>query len=116
MSSKTIEPVINKERVGVWDERKNREFETLSKFVEVYCREKHGSDKGELCAECSELVEYGHKRLEMCPYDPKPKCKDCPTHCYRKEYRERVREVMKFSGMHFVKRGRVDWLVKYFTQ
>ena len=28
--------------------------------------------------------------------------------------RKRVREIMKYSGMHFVKRGSVDWLVKYF--
>ena len=116
MLSEPIKPVINKERAGVWDERKESEFSTLKKFVEVFCSHNHDTKKGELCADCSELLEYGRKRLELCPYDPKPKCKNCPTHCYRKEYRERVKEVMKFSGMHFVKRGRVDWLVKYFTQ
>jgi len=116
MSSEQQKPEINKARVGAWDERKAGEFNTLSKFVEVYCNHHHDTAKGVLCNECSELLEYGHKRLELCPYDPKPKCKDCPTHCYRKDYREKVKEVMKFSGMHFVKRGRVDWLIKYFTQ
>jgi hypothetical protein len=28
--------------------------------------------------------------------------------------RAKVSEIMKYSDMHFVKRGRVDWLVKYF--
>jgi len=46
---------------------------------------------------------------------PKPKCKDCPVHCYKIEYRRRIKEVMRFSGIYFVKRGRVDWLIKYFT-
>ena len=116
MFSEKPKPEVNKDRVGVWDERKDREFATLAKFVEVFCRHNHGTAKGELCGECRELLDYGRKRLELCPYDPKPKCKECPTHCYRKDYRERVKEVMKFSGMHFVMRGRVDWLVKYFTR
>jgi hypothetical protein len=47
--------------------------------------------------------------------DPKPKCKDCPVHCYKSEYRRRIKEVMRFSGIYFVKRGRVDWLIKYFS-
>jgi len=91
-----------------------KEYATLAKFVEVYCHAHHGTRGEELCAECSELLTYGRARLENCPYDPKPKCKDCETHCYRPKYREKVKEIMRFSGMHFVKRGRVDWLVKYF--
>lgn len=97
------------------DSKKQRELRTLRRFIEVYCRQRHGRAKGELCGECSDLFEYGRARLERCPYDPKPKCRDCPTHCYRPRYRQKVREVMKFSGMHFVNRGRVDWLVRYFA-
>ncbi|MCE5269917.1 nitrous oxide-stimulated promoter family protein [bacterium] len=94
---------------------KEREFETLKKFVTVYCENHHSRAEGEaVCGDCGELLEYARGRLGKCPYDPKPKCKDCPTHCYNPRYRQRVREVMKFSGMYFVKRGRVDWLVKYF--
>jgi len=25
-----------------------------------------------------------------------------------------MREIMRFSGLYFVRRGRLDWLVKYF--
>ena len=67
-------------------------------------------------AAAAQDLPYGKQRLLSCPYDPKPKCKDCETHCYRPKYREKVKEIMKFSGMHFVKRGRIDWLIKYFTQ
>jgi hypothetical protein len=63
-----------------------------------------------------ELLDYARGRLENCPYDPKPRCRDCATHCYSRKYRERVREVMRFSSMYFVKRGRLDWLVRYFLR
>lgn len=91
----------------------DRNFTVLRRFVEVYCRNNH--DQNVLCEDCRDLLEYARRRLEKCPYDPKPKCKNCETHCYKPEYRDRIKEVMRFSGMHFVKRGRLDWLVRYFT-
>jgi hypothetical protein len=81
--------------------------------VEVYCKHHDGAN-GSLCGDCEDLLEYARERLEKCPYDPKPKCKDCETHCYRPKYREKIREVMRFSGMHFARRGRIDWMVRYF--
>jgi hypothetical protein len=92
----------------------DRELATLQRFVKVYCRAHHGSNGSGLCKECHDLLEYAEKRREKCPYDPKPKCKNCITHCFRPEYREKIRKVMRFSGKHFVKRGRIDWMVKYF--
>ena len=94
---------------------REKEFAILKKFVEVYCSHHHETDGESLCGECSELVAYGRQRLEKCPYDPKPKCKDCETHCYRPKYRQEVKDIMKYSGMYFVKRGRIDWLVRYFA-
>ncbi|MEI6668674.1 MAG: nitrous oxide-stimulated promoter family protein [Acidobacteriota bacterium] len=91
-----------------------REFRTVSTFVEVWCRTHHAPPGGAPCAECGDLLTYVRVRLEKCPYDPKPKCKACPTHCYKPDQRARVREIMRYSGMYFVKRGRLDWLVKYF--
>jgi hypothetical protein len=86
----------------------------LRRFVQVFCTHHHETPSGELCEQCDDLLGYAAARLAACPMDPKPKCRDCPVHCYRPDYRRRIREVMKFSGMHFVRRGRVDWLVKYF--
>jgi len=95
------------------EKRLRRERKTLEKFVEVYCQHHHGSN-GSLCRECEDLLAYARDRLEKCPYDPKPKCKDCETHCYRPKYRDKIREAMRSSGMHFAKRGRIDWMIKYF--
>lgn len=95
-------------------EKLEKEYAILEKFVGVWCRDRHKPSGDAPCAECRELLAYARVRLEKCPYDPKPKCKDCPTHCYKPDRRARVREIMRHSGMHFVKRGRIDWLVKYF--
>ena len=94
----------------------HRELNTLRNFIGVYCRKKHDTKKGSLCEECRDLLDYATERLHRCPMDPKPKCRDCPVHCYKDPYRQRIREVMKFSGMYYVKRGRLDWLFKYFLQ
>ncbi|MFH1998920.1 MAG: nitrous oxide-stimulated promoter family protein [Planctomycetota bacterium] len=42
------------------------------------------------------------------------KRKACDTHCYKPAYRAKIKEVMRYSGIHFIKRGRLDWLVRYF--
>jgi len=97
------------------DKSVERERQILGRFIEVYCRAHHGTAGRALCGDCADLLAYAEMRLARCPYDPKPKCKDCPTHCYRPEQRAKIREVMKFSGMYFVKRGRIDWMIKYFT-
>ena len=100
--------------VSAMPQPKDNQKETLDTFIDVYCTGNHGTVRGDLCEECDELQRYAHDRLAKCPYDPKPKCKDCTTHCYKPENRDRIKEVMRYSGMHFVKRGRIDWLIKYF--
>ncbi|MDP7288598.1 MAG: nitrous oxide-stimulated promoter family protein [Phycisphaerae bacterium] len=92
----------------------DKQLQTIKKFIEVFCSKKHRTDGSQLCDECSELLAYATERLAKCPMDPKPKCKDCTVHCYDQTHRDRIKEVMKFSGMYFVKRGRLDWLLKYF--
>jgi len=85
----------------------------LEKFIAVYCRKKHRADGKTLCAECADLQKYAFEKLDKCPFDPKPKCRDCKVHCYKEPYCRQIKEVMKFSGIYFVKRGRLDWLFKY---
>ncbi len=95
----------------------DRDMEIIEAFTKVYCQHHHaGYSEGILCPECQELIAYARIRREKCPYDPKPKCKECPTHCYQPKYRERMKAIMRFSGMYFVKRGRIDWLIKYFLR
>ncbi|WP_199481460.1 nitrous oxide-stimulated promoter family protein [Vibrio owensii] len=74
------------------------EFKTVKAMVEVYCKDHH-STKGELCAECRELLEYAEVRLDRCPYgEDKPTCNKCPIHCYKPEPKEQMRLVMRYSG------------------
>jgi hypothetical protein len=91
----------------------DKDFKLVSRFVEVYCRRQHGAHHAVLCDGCRDLLQYARKRIERCPHDPKPACRDCTTHCYRPDYREKIRAVMRFSGIYFAKRGRLDYLVKY---
>lgn len=58
-----------------------------------------------LCAECTNLLDYALQRLEKCPFgSDKPKCSACTVHCYRKERREKIREVMRYAGPRMVTR------------
>lgn len=73
------------------------ETDTVDQMILLYCRKKHHSK--ELCPQCEELEDYCHYRLSLCPWgDKKPFCANCSIHCYNKEHRERIREVMRFSG------------------
>ena len=75
-----------------------REWKTVQAMVRIYCRRLHGGRKG-LCEECEELRRYAELRLQRCPFaEEKPTCVKCPVHCYEASMRERVRQVMRFSG------------------
>lgn len=70
-------------------------------MVWLYCSKKEKNNK--LCDKCLDLIEYSTKRLDNCPYaKEKPSCKKCPKHCYKKEYRENIREVMRFSAPRMI--------------
>lgn len=111
--------------------RETRDIRTLATFVALFCRSNHHADKqffqfGDpalvgitdkpiaLCPECTKLLKYGLAMRLRCPLDPKPMCKKCLNPCYKPEYREKVRKVMRFSGMRMIKRGRIDLLYHYF--
>ena len=78
-----------------------REKYTVSLMIRLYCRKKEGNKT--LCNDCRELEEYAHKRLSACKYgEQKTSCKKCPTHCYKKDMRERIRQVMIFAGPRMI--------------
>ncbi len=85
------------ERVEKEARRMRRERLTVARMIGIYCRGHHGGR--ELCGDCAALLEYANRRLDACRYQPeKPACSKCPTHCYGKSMRERIREVMRFAG------------------
>ena len=79
-----------------------REYEkaTIRKMIRLYCHLVHGNvNKKSLCRDCEELFEYACERLDKCPFgDGKGACKKCIRHCYRNDMREKIRNVMRFSG------------------
>ena len=83
--------------------RIEREKKTIALMIDIYCQKKHGNKKGELCYECKELLEYAHKRLSFCKFgENKSTCSRCPIHCYKKDMKEKVKDVMKFSGPRLI--------------
>jgi len=88
-----------------------REQRTIEAMLVIYCRDhRHLSGRpirhaDQLCPECGELLAYAGERLRGCRYGAaKPTCANCPVHCYRPAMRERVREVMRYSGPRMLRR------------
>lgn len=76
---------------------KINETETVTWMIKYYCKSVHGLR--EPCVECIKLLEYALTRISRCPHKTdKPVCSACDIHCYSREYRERIIEVMKYSG------------------
>jgi hypothetical protein len=105
-----------------------KDLRTLALFISIYCDRKHPDSTKEpaflkthdvqaiacrpivLCDECRKLLAHAFVKRSHCPFDPKPACKHCPSHCYHPTYRAQIRQVMKFSGRHLVLSGRLDLL------
>ena len=111
--------------------KEKADIRILMKFVGIYCRKNHDEEKTPfsfkrldlkkiekdetpLCKDCAKLLTYGLTMRMKCPHDPKPMCKKCKTQCYHGDYKSKMREVMKFSGIDQIKHGRVDLLTHYF--
>ncbi|WP_153916350.1 nitrous oxide-stimulated promoter family protein [Shewanella sp. TC10] len=76
------------------------ELNTMTAMAKIYCRAHHQPEHNQaLCAECTELLQYAETRLDRCPYgQDKPTCNKCPVHCYKPHMKQRVREIMIYSG------------------
>ena len=78
--------------------KREREKKIVSEMIALYCRKKHGT-KGELCPACTALSDYAKIRSDKCPFmETKTFCSNCRVHCYKPDMREKIREVMRFSG------------------
>lgn len=87
--------------------RRQREKKTISQMIALYCAKNHNESArnaqsfcGEaICAECAALDEYAALKTERCPkMHAKTSCDECEVHCYQPQMRERIRQVMRFSG------------------
>ena len=108
-----------------------KDLGVLGKFVAVYCRHHHrdairepftmegmvltGTSLGKrkVCPECAKLLGHAVTKRAICTMEPKPACRLCTEHCYADHYRQRIREVMKFSGRHLILRGQLHLLFHF---
>lgn len=76
------------------------EVSTIQTMIAIYCKgHKHERNSGELCEECKALLDYANERIDRCPRkEVKTFCNTCPIHCYKPVYRNKIKEVMKYSG------------------
>lgn len=93
------------------------EVQTLLKFIQLYCDDKHDEKKEsvslevpykgrnllhvnfDLCLTCKETFLYCIQRLQECPYEEKPKCRTCKTPCYERPKWKELAKIMRHSGM-----------------
>lgn len=105
-----------------------KDLKILALFTTVYCAAHHDGELFPLdklpaslrvsksyscCQECRDFLDYAIERRLRCPLEDKPSCKHCPVHCYRPGHREKVREIMRYSGKALIRRGRLDLLWHY---
>lgn len=81
------------------DEKRKLELKTMYQIIGIYCHNKHHTPKGQL-----------YEDMHQCdaPHIPKPArkphmesktfCSVCKTHCYAPNYREKIREIMRYGG------------------
>ncbi|HEX9079535.1 MAG TPA: nitrous oxide-stimulated promoter family protein [Desulfuromonadaceae bacterium] len=104
-----------------------KDIRLIGTFVEVYCKGRHGAvdrspfvlpaglGERRLCGECAAFMAYAVGKRMNCPLEAeKPTCKHCRIHCYGREQRHKVREIMAWSGRRLMLRGRLDYVWHYF--
>ena len=91
------------------------EINTLKKFYELYCKDKHQKQNQEeliidykseifhlelcLCENCNDAIKYSFLKLQNCPHETKPRCRKCPNPCYEKNEWKNIAKVMKYSAI-----------------
>lgn len=81
--------------------RQEREQITVTTMIRMYCRAHHGGE--DLCDSCSEIADYARIRNEKCMFGTdKPVCQKCRVHCYKPDYRQRIKEIMRYSGPRMI--------------
>ena len=79
------------------ESKREQEKKVVGLMISLYCKKKH--QEKYLCTECQELLEYANLRIDKCPFmAEKTFCSNCKVHCYKPEMRQKIKDVMRFSG------------------
>ena len=87
------------------DKKREKEQIVVEQMIKLYCKKNHKDEHKEngLCKECSELAEYAKQRSAKCPFmENKTFCNNCRVHCYKPAMREKIKQVMRFSGPRMI--------------
>ncbi|MHA2105647.1 MAG: nitrous oxide-stimulated promoter family protein [Candidatus Hodarchaeales archaeon] len=80
-----------------------KEQKTVQLMIDKFCKGNHMQVDTDICENCMELSTYSNQRLEKCVFgEKKPFCSKCPIHCYKPSMREKIKEVMKYSGPRMI--------------
>ena len=78
-----------------WEEEKR----LIPEMIRMYCHGNHHTKGKNICEECTDLTEYALFRLDKCPFKVnKQFCGFCKVHCYKPDYRIKIKAVMRYSG------------------
>lgn len=81
--------------------KREREKVIVAQMIALYCKKQHKTSR--LCPDCARLEAYARLRSDKCPFmETKTFCSNCKVHCYSLEMREKIRQVMRFSGPRMI--------------
>ena len=75
-----------------------REKKTIEVMIAMYCNSHH-NNKLQLCENCELILKYALNKIDKCVFgEQKPVCNECKIHCYAKDMRGKIKEIMQYSG------------------
>ncbi len=76
----------------------DKELKVVSLMINMYYKKNKVND-----ISYEDLIEYVKLRQSKCPFkETKTFCSNCKVHCYKSEYRTKIKEVMKYSGKRMI--------------
>lgn len=93
------------------EKKREKERKAMELILSVY-EKGHQEERDDI----EKLRQYSMERINKCPkMATKTYCSNCEIHCYRQEYRDKIKKVMRYSGPRlFLKKPL--WVVDHMVQ
>lgn len=89
--------------MGKLENKIKNEKNTISAMIGIYCKAHHNTKSSNLCESCNSLLNYALVRIDKCVFGlNKPSCEKCPVHCYKKNYRDEIKVIMRYAGPRMI--------------
>lgn len=84
------------------DDKREHEKHIVNLMIKIYCKGNKHCPEG-YCDDCKELMAYSNMMVDKCPFmENKTFCQNCRVHCFKKDMRARIKEVMHYSGPRMI--------------